>query len=121
MVVFTFFFQGSQVRAQVPEYGSKFPNTGQLYTLSVQTGVRVQVPEYGSRFPSTGQGKPILVYVVRIPSTGHRKSHLLFRKKYKKYFFFIYSTKFCNVLFCHVPWVIGFESYLKKIDFRWRY
>jgi hypothetical protein len=45
----------SKVRVKVPEYGSKFPSTGQLLTIKVHKGSRVQVevPEYKSRFPST--------------------------------------------------------------------
>ena len=87
----------------------------------VHKRVRVQVPEYGSRFPSTG---PLIVFYlgpgsrvrVQVPEYGFWTFFLnFFANLFKNVLSFIFGLLLDAVLVCHVIWVVGFQSGLKKI------
>ena len=90
----------------INEYG-KFPSTGP------GSRVRVQVPEYGStinkistlRFPSTGPGSRVRILA---------KITKIFKMSKKFQIFNIHLQDWCWSI-CHVPWVMGFESGLKRL------
>ena len=76
--------------------------------------VRVQVPKYGSpnsvlfrsRFPSTGPGSRVQILNFFLN---------FFANLFKNVLSFIFGLLLDAVLVCHVIWVVGFQSGLKKI------
>jgi len=66
--------------------------------------VKFKVPEYGSRFPSTDFEK-------------NNWNYLIFANLFKNVLSFTFGLILDAVKVCHVVWVIGFGSGLKKIDF----
>ena len=95
--------------------------------LSIWVHKRVQekpnecINEYGSRFPSTG---PLIVFYlgpgsrvrVQVPEYGFWTFFLnFFANLFKNVLSFIFGLLLDAVLVCHVIWVVGFQSGLKKI------
>ena len=91
LVIFVFFFQ-NPYSGTWTRTREPGPVLGNLYVL-----ILFILDPYSGTWTRTRE-LPVLLYVLRFLSTGPIDAWL----------------------FCHVPWVIGFESGLKKIDIRSR-